>query len=314
MKKNFVLAGVVALILCASVFSSSARAVVSPFAAVPTDINGTSLKEGDLISVGVNAGDPDIFIVKLLTNNADQRSPEVNGYKRLFLNPAIFAMYAHLGGFANVHTVTPAVRDSFETSGIFRNCETGDQAVWATEVTGEDMGILHHVQLSGDEAVQQDRYFFSKVFCINSREEAFYPKSIEPYLRLSDIPPYNRAPTPNPQSNPGNSTASSRNAQRRQNINSILNALSQRTLDNFGVWHSDCGGETVMLPVTATFIGTAELNLSQCLVPDFISVVPADPSDGTSANTGYTVMRDSGGFITVAAPGAELGEVITVTR
>ena len=84
------------------------------------------------------------------------------------------------------------VRDSFVTSGLFRNCETGDATVWAVEVTGEDTGIFHHVAMPGDAAVSEDPNFFDKVFCINSRESAFYARSLAYSSHISEIPRYFR--------------------------------------------------------------------------------------------------------------------------
>ena len=125
-------------------------------------------------------GDPDIFIVNGL------------GYKRLFLNPIIFSFYGHLGGYQNVVNVRPDVRDTYGTSGLFRNCETNAAQIWAVEVTGEDGGIFHRVAFSGNQAIRQDPKFFDKVFCINSSEEAWYPKSIQDYTNLNQIPIYQR--------------------------------------------------------------------------------------------------------------------------
>jgi hypothetical protein len=161
-------------------------------AALPAavDISGMPLREGDLISASTY-GDPDIYIVKFVPDPLALST--IWGYKRLFLSPTIFSMYGHLGGYANVRKVTPTVRDSFPTSGLFRNCETGDQKVWATEITGEDSGVLHHVQMTGAQAAAEDPRFFHKVFCINTREENFYPQSIHPYFRLADIPSYVRS-------------------------------------------------------------------------------------------------------------------------
>lgn len=167
--------------------------------AVPTDIFGVALRDGDLISANQIAGDPDIFIIaiKPFTGYAhpNELYGEYNGFKRLFLNPAIFNMYGHLGGFSSVRQVSAEVRDSFVTSGMFRNCEVNDQRVWATETTGEDTGILHHVQMTGEQASAEDAHFFDKVFCINSREDAFYARSQTAYSRIADIPRYFRAQT-----------------------------------------------------------------------------------------------------------------------
>ena len=61
------------------------RPSATALAAAPADYG---LHEGDVISVDGTAGtagyDPDLYIVNEL------------GYKRLFLNPAIFSFYGHL--------------------------------------------------------------------------------------------------------------------------------------------------------------------------------------------------------------------------
>ncbi len=145
------------------------------------DISAYGLPEGALISAS-GSQDPDIYIVNQ------------SGYKRLFLNPVIFSFYGHLGGFQNVRSVTSTTRDAFETTVLFRNCETNDSKIWALEVTGEDSGTFHHVQISGADAVSQDPNFFSKVFCINSNEERWYPKSTKAYTHLTQVPAYKRIP------------------------------------------------------------------------------------------------------------------------
>jgi hypothetical protein len=153
-------------------------------AVAPSDYG---LKEGDTISAA-GSDDPDVYIVNDW------------GYKRLFLNPAIFGFYGHLGGFAKVKSVTPATRDAFGTSGLFRNCETNDPKVYGVEVTGEDTGNLHWVNVTGAQAVADDPNFFKKVFCINTNEFNWYPKSTD-YTSVSQVPSYARAgatPTPTP--------------------------------------------------------------------------------------------------------------------
>jgi hypothetical protein len=168
---------VAALTTIATVLSLSGFAAFAPaMAATPSDYG---LHEGDTISA-TGSSDPDVYIVNQ------------QGYKRLFLNPVIFSFYGHLGGFANVKHVTAATRDAFPTSGLFRNCETNDQAVWAVEVNGEDTAVLHHVAMSGSAAVAQDPNFFAKVFCINNNEASWYTKSSVDYTSLSQVPVYTR--------------------------------------------------------------------------------------------------------------------------
>lgn len=169
MKKYFVMASV-AVIAGALLVFHSAHALPKP--------SDYGLHEGDIIGAQ-SSGDPDIFIVNDL------------GYKRLFVSPQIFALYGHLR-YDGIRPVSSAIRDAFPTSGLFRNCETGGQQVWALEVISEDTAILHAVMVGGDEAVRQDPEFFKKVFCINSREENLYPKSGVAYTSLAQLPRYAR--------------------------------------------------------------------------------------------------------------------------
>src|SRR3989338_8144230 len=145
-------------------------------AASPSDYG---LKEGDLISA-IFSDDPDVYIIN------DQ------GYKRVFLNPEIFNFYEHLGGFFNVKLVTHEVRDSFPTSGLFRNCEDNDEKVYGADIEGEDDGQLQWVNTSGDQAVQDDPNFFKKVFCINKKEFNWYPKAQTALTTVKDVPKYER--------------------------------------------------------------------------------------------------------------------------
>ncbi|MBI2627228.1 MAG: SH3 domain-containing protein [Parcubacteria group bacterium] len=137
-----------------------------------------SLKDGDVISAA-GSSDPDVYIVN------------PHGYKRLFLNPAIFNFYGHLGGFSKVKKATSVTRDIFVTSGLFRNCETNDKKVYGVEITGEDTGRLHWVNTTGDQAVKDDPDFFKKVFCINTKEFSWYPQGVA-YTSVNQIPDYSR--------------------------------------------------------------------------------------------------------------------------
>ncbi|PJE50695.1 MAG: hypothetical protein COV29_03095 [Candidatus Yanofskybacteria bacterium CG10_big_fil_rev_8_21_14_0_10_36_16] len=155
-------------------------APVGVHAAVPGDFG---LTEGDTISA-TGSSDPDVYIVN------------EQGYKRLFLNPVIFGFYGHLGGFSSVKSVSSATRDAFLTSGLFRNCESGAEEVYGVETTGEDTGKLHHVNVTGAQAVSQDANFFKKVFCINNNEFNWYTNNGTsfgtPYSSVNDVPDYSR--------------------------------------------------------------------------------------------------------------------------
>ncbi len=143
-----------------------------------TSLAALSLKEGDTISAA-GSSDPDIYIANDW------------GYKRLFLNPVIFSFYGQLGGFADVKNIVSSTRDELVTSGLFRNCETNAQAVYGVETTGEDTGVLHWVNVTGDQAVAQDPNFFQKVFCINNNEFNWYSKGSD-YTSVNQVPSYSR--------------------------------------------------------------------------------------------------------------------------
>jgi hypothetical protein len=65
-------------------------------------------------------------------------------------------------------------------------------------------------------------------------------------------------------------------------------------------------------------------DIAPCIIPTYIATLPFDPNgasqgfgyvDTTNYNTGYTVQRDATtGRVTVAAPQAELGVTISITR
>lgn len=144
-----------------------------------TSLTTLKLKDGDVISAK-GSSDPDVYIVNSY------------GYKRLFLNPAIFGFYGHLGGFSKVKSATSNIRDTFVTSGLFRNCETNDKKVYGVETTGEDTAMLHWVNTTGDQAVKDDPDFFKKVFCINTKEFGWYKQGAA-YTSVNQIPDYTRS-------------------------------------------------------------------------------------------------------------------------
>lgn len=142
------------------------------------DYKSLGLQEGDIIGSS-NLNDPDIYIIN------------ESGFKRLFLSPTIFGFYGHLR-FPNVKRLDDAVIEKMPTSGLFRNCETDDQKVYAIEVNGEDNANLNWVNISGETAATQDHDFFGKVFCINSREFNWYSRG-NTYTSYSAIPTYRRS-------------------------------------------------------------------------------------------------------------------------
>jgi prepilin-type N-terminal cleavage/methylation domain-containing protein len=120
--------------------------------------------------------------------------------------------------------------------------------------------------------------------------------------------------------NPARQFALARNSQRVSNVNAILNAVGERIADNGGIFETGCLAGAI--PATSTPIAKSNYDIGPCIVPLYMSAMPFDPSvstahftDTTDYSTAYTIMKDAvTGRVTVAAPSAELGQIISVTR
>jgi len=165
------------LTMVATVLGMAGFSALTPAIALAVAPSDYGLHEGDTISA-VGSNDPDIYIVNDW------------GYKRLFVNPAIFTLYGHLS-WAGVKSVAAATRDAFGTSGLFRNCETGDAKVYGLDVISEDVANLRWVNTTGAQAVADDANFFKKVFCINTLEKNLYGVGAD-YTSVLQVPVYSR--------------------------------------------------------------------------------------------------------------------------
>ncbi|MBI4087502.1 MAG: prepilin-type N-terminal cleavage/methylation domain-containing protein [Candidatus Liptonbacteria bacterium] len=119
---------------------------------------------------------------------------------------------------------------------------------------------------------------------------------------------------------PARQFAKSRNTQRWSDVNVILNAVGQNTVDNRGTFSCSSGG----IPTTTTRMASSSpnYNIAPCLVATYLSALPFDPATSgakwtsvTDYDTAYNILRNATtGRVTISAPAAELGESVTVTR
>jgi type IV pilus assembly protein PilA len=126
--------------------------------------------------------------------------------------------------------------------------------------------------------------------------------------------------------NPGKQLGDTRNAQRRSDVNTILNAVYQYAIDNDGNLPTAIDAVTGSSQVlgtaasgldstcTATTTVAAGIDLSTDLVPTYIVGIPADPKTGAATNTDYYINKDANGRLTVGACDPEQSAVISVTR
>lgn len=116
--------------------------------------------------------------------------------------------------------------------------------------------------------------------------------------------------------NPKKQLGDTRNAQRRVDVNIILNAVYQYSLNNNGLVPQNITTVPTEICLDAgTCLGLIEL--SDDLVPNYIASIPFDPSviAMSGEGTGYTIYKnDITGRVTVIAPAAENSAVISITR
>ena len=124
--------------------------------------------------------------------------------------------------------------------------------------------------------------------------------------------------------NPGKQLADTRNAQRRVDVNTILNAVYQYDLDAqampAGIATDTACGATATNEICKTGGTCTNPNLVDLSVltnaGKYLVAMPTDPSNpATNVNgTGYFVNKDANGRITVCAKNAENSATISVTR
>lgn len=121
--------------------------------------------------------------------------------------------------------------------------------------------------------------------------------------------------------NPNKQLGDTRNAQRRADVTTILNAVYQYSLDNNGTLPSSiptsatCSTATneVCADGAASCTGLVDLSVLTTN-EEYLTSMPADPTTGDASGSGYFVMQSSNNRVTVCAPGAENSATISVTR
>mgnify|MGYP001616150093 CR=1 FL=1 len=124
--------------------------------------------------------------------------------------------------------------------------------------------------------------------------------------------------------NPSGQFAASRNSQRNLHVLAILNSIRSNIADTrTGIF--TCAAGDIPTTTKKMASGSGNYNIASCLIPNYMNVLPIDPSASSSYfnsvtdyNSGYNVVRNVSGTvsvsITVSAPNAELGKTISVTR
>ena len=114
--------------------------------------------------------------------------------------------------------------------------------------------------------------------------------------------------------NPSKQLAATRNAQRRADINTILNAAYQYALDNNGtIPASITTTQTEICKTGGTCTGLIDLGVLTASEKYIVSV-PYDPTGSSTNGAGYEIKKTGNNRVTVVAPDAEESATISVTR
>jgi type IV pilus assembly protein PilA len=120
--------------------------------------------------------------------------------------------------------------------------------------------------------------------------------------------------------NPARQFSQANNTKRRNDVNAILNAVHQFGADNNGTIPANI---PTAAPAGVIGDGVGQADICDDIVPLYLAQLPGDPTTGTGTpadcsvaySTGYTIISSAtNNRVTVAAPDAELSELISVTR
>ncbi|MBU1032774.1 MAG: prepilin-type N-terminal cleavage/methylation domain-containing protein [Patescibacteria group bacterium] len=119
--------------------------------------------------------------------------------------------------------------------------------------------------------------------------------------------------------NPARQLAQANNAQRRMDVNTILNGISQRVIDDNGVIPSAVSTTNLEICITGTATSSCPNGTVLSDITDdelYVVGIPEDPTAAAGTGTGYYVYKttSTNPRVVVSAPSAELGETIEVRR
>lgn len=113
---------------------------------------------------------------------------------------------------------------------------------------------------------------------------------------------------------PQRQLGSGKNAQRSADVNTILNATYQYSLDNNGSLPASITTTSTEICKTGG-VCTGLVDLSVLTASEkYLTSIPKDPASVSANGTGYFILKTANGRVTVSAPSADNGATINATR
>lgn len=122
--------------------------------------------------------------------------------------------------------------------------------------------------------------------------------------------------------NPGKQLSETKNAQRKVDVSTILNAVYQYSVDNNGSLpaaipsSASCAGAAtneICKTGAASCVNLVDLSVLT-LNEKYVVSIPFDPTGASTNGTGYRISKNVNNRVTVCAPSAEVGATIQVTQ
>jgi type IV pilus assembly protein PilA len=117
--------------------------------------------------------------------------------------------------------------------------------------------------------------------------------------------------------NPAKQLGDTRNASRNSAVNTILNAVTQYSIDNNGVFPTGltATGTEICSSSVATTSCTGLVDLSVLTIGGkYLTAIPDEPQKTNPNGAGYIISKNIYGRVTVTAQFPESGATISVTR
>lgn len=114
--------------------------------------------------------------------------------------------------------------------------------------------------------------------------------------------------------NPNKQLGDTRNAQRKADVNTILNAVYQYSIDNNGILPASIVSSSTEICASTTCASLIDLSVLTDS-EKYLTTIPTDPKGGIDANgAGYLIGKTTNDRVIVSAPQAEQGATISATR